>query len=167
MGSWHGPNLEACEQIFRTARLCPDTTFLLMGSQCRFFEQKGTKLPGNVSLLGLVSDEEKNRVFSLVDLALNPMLSGSGTNLKMFDYMAAGIPVITTLFGSRGIDRKDLMIIAEPPAEMAKAIQEYSSEKYQGLIEEARNYVNATFDWQVIAGPLRSFAASLWEKKED
>ena len=167
MGSWHGPNLEACEQIFRTARLCPDTTFLLMGSQCRFFEQKGAKLPGNVSLLGLVSDEEKNRVFSVVDLALNPMLSGSGTNLKMFDYMAAGIPVITTLFGSRGIDRKDLMIIAEPPAEMAKAIQEYSAEKYQGLIEEARAYVNTTFDWQVIAGPLRSLAVSLWEKKEN
>ena len=50
---------------------------------------------------------------------------------------------------------------------MAKAIQDYSAEKYQELIEDARAYVNATFDWQVIAGPLRSFVAAQWEKKEN
>ncbi len=166
MGSWHGPNLEACEQIFRIARLCPEASFLLMGSQCNYFKKKEEVIPGNVSLLGLISEEEKNRVFSLVDLALNPMLSGSGTNLKMFDYMAAGIPVITTLFGSRGIERKDLMIIAEPVTDMAKAINEYSADNSISLIENARAYVNETFDWRVIVEPLRELTASLWEQEK-
>ena len=160
MGSWHEPNLEACREIFKIARLCPDTVFLLMGSQCLYFEQRNEALPGNVCMLGLVSEEEKERIFSAVDFALNPMLSGSGTNLKMFDYMAAGIPIITTLFGTRGIDRKDLFVIAEPVTGMAKAIREFSPEGSRAMILEARNYVRETFDWKVISGPLKSYISN-------
>ena len=32
------------------------------------------------------------------------MFSGSGTNIKMFDFMAAGLPVISTPTGARGIN---------------------------------------------------------------
>ena len=35
---------------------------------------------------------------------INPMISGSGTNIKMFDFMAAGLPIITTDIGARGIE---------------------------------------------------------------
>lgn len=31
------------------------------------------------------------------------MLSGSGTNIKMFDYMSVGLPIVTTDVGARGI----------------------------------------------------------------
>ena len=68
-------------------------------------------IPTNVGLLGVVNEMEKNRVFSTVDFALNPMYSGSGTNLKMFDFMSAGIPIITSEFGTRGIDNKNIFII--------------------------------------------------------
>jgi glycosyltransferase involved in cell wall biosynthesis len=102
MGSWHPPNLEACREIFKIAKQLPEVKFLLLGSQCLAFQDQS--IPANVGLLGVVDEDEKNLIFSVVDLALNPMLSGSGTNLKMFDYMAAGIPVISTEFGVRGID---------------------------------------------------------------
>lgn len=148
MGSWHGPNLEACEKIFEIAAQCPETTFLLMGSQCGYF--KSRKLPVNVGLLGVVSEETKYRVFSAVDFALNPMLSGSGTNLKMFDYMAAGIPVITTAFGMRGIGDRKIVTIAEP-AEMAAAIRDFRLADWAEKTEAARKYVEETFDWSVIS----------------
>jgi glycosyltransferase involved in cell wall biosynthesis len=151
MGSWHQPNLEACEEIFRIAEQCPTTRFLLMGSQCLYF--RGRTVPENVGMLGLVSDEEKNRVFSSVDFALNPMMSGSGTNLKMFDYMSAGIPIITTAFGTRGIEEKDLFIIREPN-EMAQAVAEYDLEENEQRTVDARTYVEKRFDWSVIAKTL-------------
>lgn len=147
MGSWHGPNLDACEMIFEIAKLCPDTKFMLMGSQCQYFKDR--EVPDNVAMLGLVSEETKNRVFSAVDFALNPMLSGSGTNLKMFDYMSAGIPVISTNFGTRGIDRKDLFILADTVEETAQAINHFSCNAQ--TVAAAREYVEHVFDWRVIA----------------
>lgn len=148
MGSWHKPNLEACEEIFKIATKCHDVKFLLMGSQCKYYEKK--ELPVNVGLLGLVSEEEKNRVFSTVDFALNPMMSGSGTNLKMFDYMSAGIPVITTEFGSRGIDDKEIMILSDIEV-MPALINNFDIKHQENIINKARLYMQDKFDWQVIA----------------
>ena len=158
MGSWHQPNLDACEEIFKVAEKCPDVKFFLMGSQCLYF--RGRKVPDNVGMLGLVSEEEKNRVFVAVDFALNPMMSGSGTNLKMFDYMSAGIPVITTEFGTRGIEEKDHFITSEID-EMAKAVSDFKLEDNAGRVERARKYVEETFDWSVIVKVVKKQLADL------
>jgi glycosyltransferase involved in cell wall biosynthesis len=37
-------------------------------------------------------------------VALNPVMQGGGTNLKILDYLAHGLPVISTEFGMRGYD---------------------------------------------------------------
>lgn len=155
MGSWHGPNLEACEMIMKVAKRCPDTAFLLMGSQCGYFN--GKKIPGNVALLGMVSEEVKDKVFSAVDFALNPMLSGSGTNLKMFDYMSAGLPIITTTFGTRGIEDKSLFILADTVQEMAGAVNSFQAgEQLETMVKAARLHVEENFDWGHIALGLKS-----------
>lgn len=151
MGSWHKPNLEACEKIFEIAEKCPNAKFLLMGSQCSYFTN--ANIPSNVGLLGLVSEEEKNRIFSVVDFALNPMLSGTGTNLKMFDYMSAGIPIITTEFGTRGIENKDVFLIGSVE-EMPSIIDDFELTNMDELSASARRYVEECFDWKVIATDL-------------
>lgn len=148
IGSWHGPNLEACEKIFEIAPQCQDTKFILMGSQCDAF--KGRYLPQNVGLLGIVSDEVKDKVFSVADFALNPMQSGSGTNLKMFDYMAAGVPVISTEIGVRGIDRQESVIIVKDAEEFVQAVNAFSLEEMEKAVGDARKYTEEVFDWQVI-----------------
>ena len=126
---------------------CPEIQFLLMGSQCDFF--KGKKLPENVGLLGVVSEGAKAKIFETVDFALNPMMSGSGTNLKMFDYMAAGIPVITTEFGARGIEDKKGMIVAAVE-DMPGHILEFSLAKMQEKVEYAWRSVKEQYDWKKI-----------------
>jgi glycosyltransferase involved in cell wall biosynthesis len=151
MGSWHQPNLESCEIIFEIAKKCPHIKFLFMGSQCLYF--KSRKLPENVGLLGVVSESTKKLILSVVDFALNPTLSGSGTNLKMFDYMAAGIPIITTEFGTRGISNKEGFIISEP-AEMTNTISNFSLLNYERNIYANRRYAEESFDWKVIAEPV-------------
>ena len=161
MGSWHGPNIEAAEIVLQLAYLCPEITFLLMGSQCAYFTRNHRIIPENVALLGLVSEEEKARIFSAVDIALNPMLSGSGTNLKMFDYMAAGIPVVTTAFGARGITDRSSMIVAEPLTEMAEVLRGFTPEKGNILAKQARRCVEENYDWKVIAQPLKEFIRDL------
>lgn len=148
MGSWHPPNLEACEHIINMAEECPDTVFLLVGSQCLYFKDR--TLPDNVGLLGLVSEEVKNDIFGAVDFALNPMLSGSGTNLKMFDYMAAGIPIITTEFGTRGIEEKHHFNISTIE-EMPEIINDFELSSYRKDLNKIRKYVEDVFSWKNIS----------------
>jgi glycosyltransferase involved in cell wall biosynthesis len=40
--------------------------------------------------------------FAAADAALNPIATGAGTNVKMCEFMAARLPIVTTPFGARG-----------------------------------------------------------------
>lgn len=52
--------------------------------------------------------------FAAADVGLNPVEYGSGSNLKVAEYLAAGLPVLTTPIGSRGFERwADRMRVAE------------------------------------------------------
>lgn len=101
IGSYHGPNIEALEEIITIAKACIRTCFLIVGTVCD--HPLSHKLPCNVTALGRISDSEKSVLLNAVDLTINPILSGSGTNLKMLDYAASGTPILTTPFGNRGL----------------------------------------------------------------
>jgi glycosyltransferase involved in cell wall biosynthesis len=102
LASWHGPNLEAVERVFGYARALPDIRFAIIGSAGLYFQ--GHVVPANVHMVGVVDEAEKQVFLSAADLAINPMSSGTGSNLKMFDYFAAGVPVLSTAHGARGIE---------------------------------------------------------------
>jgi glycosyltransferase involved in cell wall biosynthesis len=148
MGSWHPPNLKACELIFDFAYKTPDVKYLIMGSQSMAFKDK--KLPANVGLIGAVEENAKTNILGLVDIALNPMVSGSGTNLKMFDYMAAGIPVITTEFGARGIENREHILVADID-KFPEVIHSILESDMHVKVEQARKYVEENFDWAILA----------------
>src|SRR4029077_19852371 len=72
----------------------------------------------NAGLLGVVDDETLAALLATADVALNPMLSGAGSNLKLATYLAAGVPVITTPLGARGSELVDGDTALICPAEM-------------------------------------------------
>lgn len=166
IGSWHGPNLEAVEDILELAPQRPQTRFVVMGSVCLPFKDRA--LPANVDLLGAVDMETRDLMLSIADVALNPMRLGSGTNLKMLDYMAAGIPVLSTGFGARGleIEPERHFVLAEKP-DFAAALERMagmSEAALETMILAARAAVEATYSWQVIAD---AFLAELQADTQD
>lgn len=102
----YAPNDDAAEYICRAlAPELPMINFVFVGSVCNSVSDKLDRtIAPNVTLLGVVSDKEKGEILSCSDIALNPVIQGSGTNIKVFDYLSAGLPVITTPVGARGID---------------------------------------------------------------
>lgn len=57
---------------------------------------------GNFLSLGFIND-----IFGYLfrcDIAIVPLENGEGTKLKIFDYMAAGLPIVITKKGAEGID---------------------------------------------------------------
>ncbi len=55
-------------------------------------------------LVALGRVEAVEPYFAAADFALNPMFSGSGTNVKMADFIAARLPILTTSVGARGFE---------------------------------------------------------------
>lgn len=108
----------------------------------------------NVLLLGQISDEEKLELYRSADVALNPMLSGSGTNIKMLDYMAAGLPVISTPTGARGLEIESYKhaIICDLPEFPAKITEILEDDRLRSkLIANSRRLVAEKYDWKRIA----------------
>ncbi|HSH39759.1 MAG TPA: glycosyltransferase, partial [Chthoniobacterales bacterium] len=111
---------------------------------------------------GVVDDETKALVISAADLALNPMRNGSGTNLKMLDYAAAGVPILSSRMGLRGLDfRAETDVFVTPIEEFAAGIErvrQTSATVLQTMTLRARQRAEMQFDWRNIS---RRFLAAL------
>lgn len=157
VGSAHGPNVEALLIIIELAKTLPEQLFWVVGSVCLHRDivakQDAGEIPGNLYLLGFVSEREKNRLMSAASLALNPMLSGSGSNLKMLDYAANGLPVLSTEFGNRGIDfiEGESILIADQEdfASVIERLQREDEQALQSQALRARHTTETQFDWNV------------------
>ncbi|MBN1825965.1 MAG: glycosyltransferase family 4 protein [Candidatus Eisenbacteria bacterium] len=98
-GSLVPPNVEAVEAILD--RIVPeaprDIHFLIAGSAGEPFRKRSG---GRVLVTGRVDRIEP--CFRAADIGLNPILSGSGSNVKVLQYLGAGLAVLSTPFGMRG-----------------------------------------------------------------
>ena len=152
LGSWHGPNLEAVERIAGYAKALPNVVFAVIGSAGLHF--KGREMQSNVRLVGPVNEAEKQIFLSTADLAINPMTSGTGSNLKMLDYFASGTPVLSTPHGARGIDAlpgKHFLVSDIDqflPSLVSFLVQPGAS---QGMCEHARALALTHYAWSAIA----------------
>jgi glycosyltransferase involved in cell wall biosynthesis len=62
--------------------------------------------------LGFVDDLRP--IFAAADIALNPVMTGSGSSVKVMDYLGAGLPIVSTPIGARGFEAGDRIRVAEP-----------------------------------------------------
>jgi len=149
-GSIHKPNSEALEIIL--SNIAPNTddhdiVFLIVGGV-----GEGRKSKDNVLFTGYTRDVD---VFLRAsDLAINPLISGSGTSLKILEFMAAGLPVISTPVGARGFNIKHReQAVITSTTDFSNWIQEVLTDRdlYDSLSLNGRVFVENNFDWQAIS----------------
>ncbi|EYS85162.1 glycosyl transferase [Cupriavidus sp. SK-4] len=161
MGSAHGPNLDAALLVLAAAARSPALDFAIMGSVCSMLDTHA--LPGNVALLGVVGAAEKTLWLSLADYGLNPVRAGSGTNLKLAEYMASGLLVLSTEFGARGSGLRAweefVPIEADDLMGALRAARELGTSSHGALVASARAKVVATGDWRTIGARYAAFAS--------
>lgn len=148
VGSRWGPNLEAAQEIVRIAPQAPNVTWLIVGTVGAEFR---SNLPANVVVTGPVDRIED--WYAAADVALNPMASGSGSNIKMFEYLAAGLPIVTTAFGVRGVEDTSGLAVVESTidgtADTVAALLACPQLPARRLA--ARLLAEANYDWNAIA----------------
>ncbi|MCL4451189.1 MAG: glycosyltransferase [Candidatus Thermoplasmatota archaeon] len=101
IGSLYEANIVAYREIEKIAEALPEFNFLVLGSICSL---PGKKNLPNLKCLGVVPETQKDAIMIGSMLALNPIMLGSGRNVKMVDYLAHSLPIISTSIGVRGFN---------------------------------------------------------------
>jgi len=111
----------------------------------------------NVHVVGYVDDLQS--VLGMADIALNPATSGGGSNVKLLDYFAAGLAVVSTPFGAEGFDVADgdQLLIRERDSfvegiELLSGDETYRDE----LANSALQTVTENYTWENLSERLRT-----------
>jgi glycosyltransferase involved in cell wall biosynthesis len=119
-----GPNVEALAWLegfvaeHQALLIRKNLHFLVAGSVSKQpFERPRLKAVGMVARI--------EPYFAAADLAFNGVIRGSGTNVKMAEFIAAGLPILTSPAGMRGYDLVDgVDCIAFAPENLARIVDE-------------------------------------------
>jgi len=142
------PNSDAVRLICtKIAPKCDNKVkFIIIGK-----EPPAIKKPENVDFLGYVDDVKKYIFRS--DICIAPLRYGSGTRLKILEYMGTGKPVISTSKGAEGLEyTNNLNIIIEDnidmfPERILELIEQKSKRDKVG--KNARELVEQKYNWEI------------------
>jgi glycosyltransferase involved in cell wall biosynthesis/GT2 family glycosyltransferase len=169
IGSQYGPNLEAARLILsELAPQFPNVKFVIAGGVGDGLTALEREAQLNVVLTGPVDEATKLDWLAAATVAINPMLSGSGTNIKMFDFMAAGLPILTTPAGGRGIDcAAEQAFEVCAPKDLCTGLAQLLSnpQRRSELAARARDAVERCFAWERITKNLGLLLRLQYERK--
>ena len=145
------------EVLPKTVEKVPDFVYHLAGRSMP--EWLTTMKDPHIDVVGEVPDAKA--FVANHDVAIVPLLSGSGIRIKIIESMAMGKTVITTRVGAEGIlyDEEVNIIIAENKAKMVEAIRSLDENPQNAVRigQAARKLVEETYDNRKIIARLLMF----------
>jgi glycosyltransferase involved in cell wall biosynthesis len=155
------PNIEGlnwfCSQVWPLIRAKNSAAELIVvGRGYRAENFPGLQqLPG-VNLVGEVIDVLPH--YRESGVAICPLLSGSGTRLKILEAMSAGNPVVSTAIGCEGLQLRDgcEILIRNEPQSFADGVVDLMGreEHFHRQRLAARVTVESRYDWRVVGNDL-------------
>jgi glycosyltransferase involved in cell wall biosynthesis len=156
MGSFdHRPNVHATivllsDIVPKVLEKVPDALFVFIGRNPPLWLMKRNK--HNALILGMVKDPRP--YIAGADVAIAPIYYGSGTRLKILEYLALGKAVVSTSKGIEGLDLKngEHLLIKDKPAEFAEGICQLliNKELASKLGESGRRLISEKYLWKNI-----------------
>lgn len=152
-------NLDACyyfcENILPLLRQRNNYRFRIVGSiseelKVKFLNYEGVEVTGRI----------ENIADAVMDASIGvcPMRIGAGVQNKVLEYMALGLPSITTTLGYEGIHaqpNKELLI-ADSPQEFVLQVEKLISDSHyaNAMATHARAFVEQQHEWSSMLKPL-------------
>ncbi|AEG18380.1 glycosyltransferase family 4 protein [Methanobacterium paludis] len=143
------PNTDAVNIICNNiAPKCDENVeFFIAGNNHPVIKSK----PKNVKFLGYVEDLKK--CISEADICIAPLRYGSGTRLKILEYMVMGKPVVSTSKGAEGINyvNNKHIVIEDNIESFAAVIDDLLKDEKRRtqLGKEAKKLIKSKYDWQI------------------
>lgn len=109
----------------------------------------------NIIELSEISFDEFPMHLSMGDIGVVPLTSGSGTRLKIIEYLASGIPTVSTRIGAEGLpvdDGRNILIAQDARHELIKKTELLLDDKQlrQRLSENGKKLVIEKLDWNIV-----------------
>lgn len=150
VGGKHYPSIQATKFIERIAKKLNDVLFYIVGGA-----GKPSSSYENVIYTGMVDDILP--YFSIADLAINPITTGTGSNIKLLEYLASGIPCVSTKCGIRATQLKNRkeILIAENESHFVERITDlFENDSLKRSITESGKRAVEKYDWEILAQKL-------------
>jgi len=170
IGSAYGPNVEAVRFIIKLSDYLEDWEHVIVGGVCELIDEREKEEKSKkIKFLGKLERSEIEKVIEDCGIALCPLFEGSGTSLKMVDYLTHALPTISTRLGARGLGLTPGVhyLEAERLEEFAQAIKklERDEELYKRLSHEGKAFVDGKFDWVILVDKIDKRIVDLVGKK--
>ena len=152
------PNRIAVQDIIKMAREMRDYSFVVVGKYYGTIEN----YPENLIFTDFVEDVRP--YISAADLCIAPLRLGSGTRIKILEYMVMKKPVISTSKGVEGLEMDKECLIIEDDLRMYKEIIKdlmMDGKRRKILAEKAYSEVKRKYDWRNYIDLLRSVYESV------
>lgn len=103
------------------------------------------------SFIGTIPD--LNQLFKNATFALAPIDEGTGMRIKLLNYLAAGIPILTTNIATNGFNKKDCFLIEDNYSKYAKKIIDLLKDKKRLINVSKKGYsvIKKNYNWNIIA----------------
>lgn len=161
LGSGHPPNLDAVEALEESAAdfAARGITVVVAGRCALGRPRRPGLLP--IGEVPVVAD-----LLGAVDLALCPLRRGSGVSFKTLEFLAAGLPLVSTAVGVRGLGmRAGVDHVEAGPAEMAGPAAGLLAEPARAAALGARGRrIAEGFGWTAIGGRCAALLDDLVER---
>lgn len=151
------PNAEGlhwfCKKIWpQILQAFPGLKLLVVGIGKLPEKYSGVYSTLSIEFTGAVDDVKP--YYNKAAVSIAPLLTGSGTRLKILEAMGMGVPVVSTSIGAEGLDYTDgqNILIADNEIEFAEKVIHLLAKKEQRLRlqQNARTLVKSNYDWNVI-----------------
>lgn len=152
-------NMDAC--LFFSSSVMPllqkeiDVTFRVVGRIKNSDAKKLMKF-ANVEVTGEV--EDISLAVSDAKIGVCPVRLAAGVQNKVLEYMALGLPVVTSSIGLEGfqaIPNKDLLIANTPEEFLISILKIWDNEELRNQLSiDGRKYVESYHKWEVQLAPL-------------
>lgn len=107
------------ENVFRFLK--DDWNLIAVGNVSKEIKEKYET--NKICFKGFVEDLRSE--FEKAEIAISPILYGAGVKIKTLEYLAAGIPTISTNVGAEGVDKNELLTIADSKDDFTRAIDSF------------------------------------------
>ncbi|HLY06467.1 MAG TPA: glycosyltransferase [Rhizomicrobium sp.] len=155
IGSNYAPNAQAARFIaHRLAPALPNLLFVVAGGVADSLRSGPT--PFNLQMPGIVYEDARLLWLHAADIAINPMFGGSGTNIKMLDYMAAGLPIVSTAMGARGLETSEQAFVESTAQRFAADVSALVDDppRARSLGVSARKQAAMFYSWERLSPEL-------------
>jgi len=152
----YAPNQEAISEI--TTKLAPKIASKIHNVRFLMVGRKPPKLPSTSSLVFTGVVPNVAQLLAVSDVAIAPLLHGSGTRLKILEYFSCGLPVVSTSIGIEGLNvEKGINVLVEDDMNnfSIRVIELLQDKELRTRIGRAgRELVIKEYDWHEIGKKL-------------